>query len=135
MKNLRKGIALLLVWLIFSSPLWSQDVTDKTFKDKTKKGFVVIKFTSKWQEKKLDPTVLSAVSAVKGYEQVVILAIKSEKCPKVAKKLRLRNFPSVVLFYNGKKEESWKADMDGNLELTDKYIRDPIDDVLAGDVF
>ena len=63
------------------------------------------------------------------------MAIKSEKCPKVAKKLRLRNFPSVVLFYNGKKEESWKADMDGNLELTDKYIRDAIDEVLAGDVF
>ncbi len=132
MKNLKKGIVLLLIWLVTSSPLWSQDVTDKTFKDKIASGFVIVKFTSGWQEKKLDPTVLSAV---KGYEQVVILAIKSEKCPKVAKKLRLRNFPSVVLFYNGKKEESWKADMDGNLELTDKYIRDAIDEVLAGDVF
>ena len=132
MKNIKKGIALLLVWLIASSPLWSQDITDKTFKDKIASGFVIVKFTSGWQEKNIDSKILSAVN---GYEQAVILAIKSEKCPKVAKKLRLRNFPSVVLFYNGKKEESWKADMDGNLELTDKYIRDAIDEVLAGDVF
>ena len=132
MKNIKKGIALLLVWLIASSPLWSQDITDKTFKDKIASGFVIVKFTSGWQERNIDSKILSAVN---GYEQAVILAIKSEKCPKVAKKLRLRNFPSVVLFYNGKKEESWKADMDGNLELTDKYIRDAIDEVLAGDVF
>ena len=125
-------MALLLVWLIASSPLWSQDITDKTFKDKIASGFVIVKFTSGWQEKNIDSKILSAVN---GYEQAVILAIKSEKWPKVAKKLRLRNFPSVVLFYNGKKEESWKADMDGNLELTDKYIRDAIDEVLAGDVF
>ena len=132
MKNIKKGIALLLIWLIASSPLWSQDVTDKTFKDEIASGFVIAKFTSKWQEGDIDSKVLSAVN---GYEEAIVLAIKSEKCPKVAKKLRLRNFPSVVLFYNGKKEESWKADMDGNLELTDKYIRDAIDEVLAGDVF
>ena len=132
MKNLKKGIVLLLIWLVTSSPLWSQDVTDKTFKDEIASGFVIVKFTSKWQEANIDSKVLSAVM---GYEEAIVLAIKSEKCPKVAKKLRLRNFPSVVLFYNGKKEESWKADMDGNLELTDKYIRDAIDEVLAGDVF
>ena len=132
MKNLRKGIALLLIWLVTSPSLWGQDVTDKTFKDEIASGFVIVKFTSKWQEGDIDSKVLSAV---KGYEKAVILVIKSERCPKVSKKLRLRNFPSVVLFYNGKKEESWKADMDGNLELTDKYIRDAIDEVLAGDVF
>ena len=132
MKNIKKGIALLLIWLIASSPLWSQDVTDKTFKDEIASGFVIVKFTSKWQEADIDSKVLSAVT---GYEEAIVLAIKSEKCPKVSKKLRLRNFPSVVLFYNGKKEEAWKADMDGNLELTDKYIRDAIDEVLAGDVF
>ena len=132
MKNLNKGIVLLLILLATSSPLWSQDVTDKTFKDEISSGFVIVKFTSKWQEGDIDSKVLAAV---KGYEEAIILAIKSEKCPKVANKLRLRNFPSVVLFYNGKKEESWKADMDGNLELTDKYIRDAIDEVLAGDVF
>ena len=132
MKNLKKGIVRLLIWLVTSSPLWSQDVTDKTFKDEIASGFVIVKYTSKWQEANIDSKVLSAVM---GYEEAIVLAIKSEKCPKVAKKLRLRNFPSVVLFYNGKKEESWKADMDGNLELTDKYIRDAIDEVLAGDVF
>ena len=132
MKNLKKGIVLLLIWLVTSSPLWSQDVTDKTFKDEIASGFVIVKFTSKWQEANIDSKVLSAVI---GYEEAIVLANKSETCPKVAKKLRLRNFPSVVLFYNGKKEESWKADMDGNLELTDKYIRDAIDEVLAGDVF
>ena len=132
MKNTKKGITLLLIWLVTTSPLWSQDITDKTFKDKIASGFVIVKFTSKWQEKDIDPKILPATD---GYEKAVILVIKSEKCPKVSKKLRLRNFPSVVLFHNGKKAESWKADMDGNLELTDKYIKDAIDEVLAGDVF
>ena len=61
MKNLKKGIVLLLIWLVTSSPLWSQDVTDKTFKDEIASGFVIVKFTSKWQEANIDSKVLSAV--------------------------------------------------------------------------
>ena len=110
----------------------AQDATDKNFKDKTKKGFVVIKFTSKWQEKNLDPKILEGI---KGHNDCIILTVASEDAKKVVKKLRIRNYPSIALFYNGSKKEVWKADMDGVVEVDSKDIKKAIDDVLAGDVF
>ena len=110
----------------------AQDATDKNFKDKTKKGFVVIKFTSKWQEKNLDPKILEGI---KGHNDCIILTVASEDAKKVVKKLRIRNYPSIALFYNGSKKEVWKADMDGIVDVKNKDIKKAIDDVLAGDVF
>ena len=109
-----------------------QDATDKDFKDKTKKGFVVVKFTSKWQEKNLDPKILEGI---KGHNDCIILIVASEDAKKVVKKLRIRNYPSIALFYNGSKKEIWKADMDGIVEVSSDEIKSAIDDVLAGDVF
>ena len=109
-----------------------QDATDKDFKDKTKRGFVVVKFTSKWQEKNLDPKILEGI---KGHNDCIILTVASEDAKKVVKKLRIRNYPSIALFYNGKKKEVWKADMDGIVEVSSDDIKSAIDDVLAGDVF
>ena len=80
-----------------------QDATDKNFKDKTKKGFTVVKFTSKWQEKKIDPKILKDI---KGYNDCIILTVASEDAKKVIKKLRIRNYPSIALFYNGSKKVS-----------------------------
>ena len=110
----------------------AQDATDKDFKDKTKKGFVVIKFTSKWQEKNLDPKILDGIE---GHNDCIILTVASEDAKKVVKKLRIRNYPSIALFYNGSKKEVWKADMDGIVEVSSDEIKSAIDDVLAGDVF
>ena len=110
----------------------AQDATDKDFKDKTKKGFVVIKFTSKWQEKNLDPKILDGIE---GHNDCIILIVASEDAKKVVKKLRIRNYPSIALFYNGSKKEVWKADMDGIVEVSSDEIKSAIDDVLAGDVF
>ena len=109
-----------------------QDATDKNFKDKTKKGFVVVKFTSKWQENKLDPKILDGIE---GHNDCIILTVASEDAKKVVKKLRIRNYPSIALFYNGSKKEVWKADMDGIVEVSSDEIKEAIDDVLAGDVF
>ena len=109
-----------------------QDATDKDFKDKTKKGFVVVKFTSKWQEKNLDPKILDGIE---GHNDCIILTVASEDAKKVVKKLRIRNYPSIALFYNGSKKEVWKADMDGIVEVSNDEIKSAIDDVLAGDVF
>tara|TARA_R110000823_G_scaffold70683_1_gene163006 strand:- start:116 stop:451 length:336 start_codon:yes stop_codon:yes gene_type:complete len=107
-------------------------VTDKNFKDKTGDGFSVVVFTSEWQEKDLDKDILTSV---KGHEDAVIITVKSEEVKKVVKKLRLRNFPSVALFHDGSKKEVWKADMDGELDVSSSDIKDAIDDVLAEDVF
>ena len=64
-----------------------------------------------------------------------VLVVASEETRKTCKKLRLRNFPSIVLFYKGDKKEAWKADMDGKLDITTTTIKKAIDGILAGDVF
>ena len=101
----------------------------------TKEGFggiVVAIFSSEWQEQDVDEKILKGVS---GYQDCEILRVKSEDAPKVVKKLRFRNYPSMALFYDGSKKETWKADMDGELDLSNKEIKSAIDDVLAEDVF
>jgi len=55
---------------------------------------------------------------------MMILPVK--KVPDVARKLRLRNFPSVVLFKDGKKKKIWKANFDGNLDLSTEDVQKEI---------
>ena len=107
-------------------------VNDKNFKETINGGMVVAVFTSEWQEQPFDKDIIKGVS---GYEDCEIIYVKSEDAPKVTKKLRLRNFPSMALFYDGSKKETWKADMDGELDIDNRDIKKAIDDVKAGDVF
>ena len=117
--------------LFFLSTVMSQ-VTDKNFKDEVGDGVTVIVFTSEWQEKELDSKILSGV---KGYEDAVIITVKSEDTKKVVKKLRLRNFPSIALFHDGDKVDTWKADMDGEVGCSSDDIKEAISNIFAGDVF
>ena len=107
-------------------------VNDKNFKSTINGGMVIVVFTSEWQEQPFDKDILKGVS---GYQDAEIVYVKSEEAKKVVKKLRLRNFPSMTLFYDGSKKETWKADMDGELDIDNKDIKSAIDDVLAEDVF
>ena len=117
--------------ILFLSTLTAQ-VTDKNFKDKIGSGFAVVISTSNYQEKDLDDSILKGV---KGHEDAQILTVKSADLRKVIKKLRIRNYPSLALFHNGKKKEVWKADMDGEVDVTASDIKSAISDVLAEDVF
>ena len=117
--------------ILFLSTLTAQ-VTDKNFKDKTGSGFVVVKFTSEWQEQDLDEKIFKDV---KGYEDAVIIEVKDSNTKKLCKKLRIRNFPSIALFHDGSKKEVWKADMDGEVDCSASDIKKAIDNVSAGDVF
>ena len=121
----------ILTLLLFLSVTFSQ-VNDKNFKSEINGGIVVAIFSSEWQEQDVDEKILKGVS---GYQDCEILRVKSEDAPKVVKKLRFRNYPSMALFYDGSKKETWKADMDGELDLSNKEIKSAIDDVLAEDVF
>ena len=122
----------LLSLLLFVSVTFSQGVNDKNFKEKVNGGVVVAVFTSEWQEQDLDDKILKGVE---GYQDCEIIYVASEQAKKVVKKLRFRNFPSIALFFDGSKKETWKADMDGELDLSNKEIKSAIDDVLAEDVF
>ena len=117
--------------MLFISVAYGQ-INDKNFKEKVNGGVTVAVFTSEWQEQELDDKILKGVS---GYQDAEILYVKSEDAPKVVKKLRFRNFPSIALFFDGSKKETWKADMDGEVDCSSKEIRNAIDDMLAEDVF
>ena len=117
--------------ILFLSTLTAQ-VTDKNFKDNVGDGFTVVVFTSEWQEQELDGSILKGVG---GYEDAQILTVKSADLKKVCKKLRLRNFPSIALFHEGSKIDTWKADMDGEVDCSAGDIKKAIGDVMAGDAF
>ena len=110
----------------------AQDVTDKNFKSKVAKGFVLVKFKADYQYANLDPKLLDGV---KGHEGCVIISVNRDDVKKVVKKLRIRNYPSLALFHNGSKKKVWKADMDGVVDVTNKRLKKEIEDALAGDVF
>ena len=121
-----------LIGLLFFLSTLAAQVTDKNFKDKAGSGFAVIVFNSNYQAKDLDESVLKGVE---GYEDAQILTVKSSDVKKLCKKLRIRNYPSIALFFDGSKKEVWKADMDGEIDIEVGDINSAIDDVLAEDVF
>ena len=53
----------------------------------------------------------------------------------VINKLRIINYPSVALFHDGSKVDTWKADMDGEVECDAGDIKKAISEVMAGDQF
>ena len=107
-------------------------INDDNFKKKVAKGFVLIKFTSGYQMSNFDKNLFNGVS---GFESCVILEVDAGNARKVIKKLRIRNYPSLALFHNGKKKEVWKADMDGKVDVDNKGIKKAISNAIAGDVF
>ena len=109
-----------------------ESLTDDNFKKKIAKGFVLIKFTAPYQMAKLNNKLFDGV---KGFEGCVIYEVDHSSVKKVVKKLRIRNYPSLALFHNGKKKEVWKADMDGVVDINNKEIKKAISDAMAGDVF
>jgi len=121
----------LLGLLLFLSVGFSQ-ITDKNFKSNVNGGVTLAIFESDWQEQPFDKDI---ISGVKGYEGCKIIYVKSAEAPKATKKLRLRNFPSMVLFYDGSKKETWKADMDGELDCDNKEVKKAINDLFAEDLF
>ena len=121
-----------LIGLIFFLSTLTAQVTDKNFKDEVGDGFTVVVFTSDWQEKELDGSILKGVG---GYEDAQIPTVQSADLKKVCKKLRLRNFPSIALFHEGSKVDTWKADMDGEVECSASDIKKAISEVMAGDQF
>ena len=114
--------------LLFLSVTFGQ-VNDKNFKDKINDGVVIVVFTSKWAEN----DGMTYVKGVKGHEGAIVVQAKSEDLKKVCKKLRLRNYPSIALFVNGDKVDTWKGDMDGIIDVELADIKDAIENAIAGD--
>ena len=121
-----------LIGLIFFLSTLTAQVTDKNFKENIGSGFTVVVFTSNYQAKDLDDSVLKGVA---GYDDAEIIKVNSADVKKVVKKLRIRNYPSVALFHDGSKKEVWKADMDGEVDVDTDDIKKAIENAMGGDVF
>ena len=75
-----------------------ETITDDNFKKKVSKGFVLVKFTAPYQMAAVDKKLFEGI---KGFEGCVIYEVDHSLVKKVVKKLRIRNYPSIALFYNG----------------------------------
>ena len=116
---------LLLLSLVFSQ----QQVTDTNFYGAIYKGMHLVRFTAEWSKDSKQnfyqgKFIVDGDSAHMGTQMMII---PSKKVPETVRKLRLRNFPSVVLFKDGKKVKAWKADFDGNLNLSTDEVKKSID--------
>jgi len=116
---------LLLLSLVFGQ----QQVTDANFYGAIYKGMHLVRFTAEWSEDNKQnfyqgKFIVDGDSAYMGTQMMII---PSKKVPETVRKLRLRNFPSVVLFKDGKKVKVWKANFDGNLELKTDDVKKSID--------
>ena len=127
-----KILSMFIFGFILCVNVVSGQIDDGNFKSKISKGFVLVKFTAAYQYANLDPKLFDGI---KEHEGCVILEVNRDDVKKVVKKLRIRNYPSIALFHNGSKKEVWKADMDGEVDVSIIDIKKAIEDAMAGDVF
>jgi len=127
---------LLLLSLAFGQPA-QQVVNDDNFYGAIFSGMHLVRFTSEWSDDNKQnfyqgKFIVDGDSAHMGTQMMIL---PSKKVPKVVRELRLRNFPSVVLFKNGKKVKVWKANFDGKLELSTEQVKKAINWHSKGTVY
>jgi|TARA_R110000851_G_scaffold154394_2_gene296688 thioredoxin-like negative regulator of GroEL len=117
-------------WLLLLSLAFSQQqVTDANFYGAIYKGMHLVRFTADWSENNKQEFFQGKfiVEGDSAHMGTLMMILPAKKVPETVRKLRLRNFPSVVLFKDGKKVKVWKADFDGNLDLTTDDVKKSID--------
>ena len=119
---------LLLLTLAFGQPA-QQKVNDANFYGAIYKGMHLVRFTAEWSDDNKQnfyqgKFIVTGDSAYLGTQMMILPA---KNVSETVRKLRLRNFPSVVLFKDGKKVKAWKANFDGKLELTTDDVKKSID--------
>ena len=117
-------------WLLLLSLVFGQQVvTDANFYGVIYKGFNLVRVTTEWSTDNKQNFYQGKfiVEGDSAYHGTMIMILPAKNIPETVRKLRLRNFPSAVLFKNGKKVKVWKADFDGNLDLTTEEVRKAID--------
>jgi len=119
---------LLLLTLAFAQPA-QQVVNDDNFYGAIYKGMHLVRFTAEWSDDNKQNFYQGKfiVDGDSAYHGCMMMILPSKNVPETVRKLRLRNFPSVVLFKDGKKKKVWKADFDGKLDLTTEQVRKAID--------
>ena len=116
---------LLLLSLVFSQ----QKVNDSNFYGAIYKGMHLVRFTAEWSEDSKQNFYQGKfiIDGDSAYYGTIMTILPSKNVPETVRKLRLRNFPSVVLFKDGKKVKVWKANFDGKLELSTDDVKKSIE--------
>ena len=127
---------LLLLSLAFGQPA-QQEVNDDNFYGAIYKGMHLVRFTADWSDDNKQnfyqgKFIVEGDSAHMG---TTMMILPVEKVSEVVRELRLRNFPSVVLFKDGKKVKVWKANFDGELELSTDAVKKAINWHSKGTVY
>ena len=78
MKIVPAGIVIVLSLLLLT--ITTAQINDKNFKSEIGDGFYVVVFTSEWQERDLDDSILKGVN---GFEDAQIVTVKSADLKKV----------------------------------------------------
>ena len=114
----------LLLTLVFGQ----QEVTDKNFYGIIYEGIHMVRFTSNWSADNKENFYQGKfiVDGDSAYYGTTMTILPIENVPNTIRKLRIRNFPSVVLFKDGKKVKVWKANFDGNLDLSTEDVQKEI---------
>ena len=118
-------------WLILlmSLAFGQQKITDSNFYGVIYKGMHLVRFTAEWSKDSKEnfyqgKFIVEGDSAHMGTQMMILPA---KNVSETVRKLRLRNFPSVVLFKDGKNVKVWKANFDGKLELSTEDVKKSID--------
>ena len=114
--------------LLFSLIFGQQQVTDKNFYGIIYEGIHMVRFTSNWSADNKENFYQGKfiVDGDSAYYGTTMTILPIENVPNTIRKLRIRNFPSVVLFKDGKKQKVWKANFDGNLDLSTEDVQKEI---------
>ena len=115
--------------LLLSLAFGQQQVNDQNHYGAIFSGMWLVRYTAQWSENSkqnfyIGKYIVEGDSAYMGTQMMIL---PSKNVPETVRKLRLRNFPSVVLFKDGKKVKVWKANFDGKLELTTDDVKKSID--------
>ena len=98
-------------------------ITDTDFVVKTAKGHSVVEFCAGWA----GVCSIDKFMDVEGYKGTKIFHADTKDTPTHTRRNKLRTFPSVVLYKDGKPIKRWKATIDCKNAVTDIDIQMGID--------
>lgn len=120
---MKKIITLILVaasTLVYGQP---KQLTDQTIAESINTGVVIVEFGAEFATPFAD---WAKVNDCRYYR------LDIGKYPGVKKEYRVRSIPTIMLFNNGVKEETWKANIMLELEVTADEIQETIQGILLG---
>ena len=121
MKKLLVILSLLWVTTSFGQSL-PKSLSPETFNRAINTGVVIVEFDAKFAKPFAD---WDEIEDCKYYR------VDIEKYPELKDKWKIRTVPTIMLFHNGNKHKTWKANIMLELDVTAKEIQEEIEELLS----